>query len=211
MDYFLLVCLIGALFIWFRYKTAKSTVANQTRTVRPKTPSATTFSGRFSFQEAGTDPRTDSEGRVVVKVKGGSNGLAFGINKLHLEPELAGKLAGKVSEDEEFAKSIRARVRPDKKSEYSNSFIVETTAGNLIGWILKSDSEEAASVFGQLDSAVRRSAPELGDKELTFEVSLRIEGYWNEEDYEDEGGLVWEPDFELMEIRIKVPVEVEVE
>jgi hypothetical protein len=55
-----------------------------------------------------------------------------------------------------------------------------------------------------------QTAPELGSKEITFEVSVRIEGYWNEVSEEGQPEE-WEPDFEVMEIRIKVPVEVEIE
>ena len=210
MDYILLGIAIAVLYIWFKSKTGK---ANQSATGsgrQAKASAKAAPSGKLAFQESGTEPQADSEGRVIVKLNSAANGLVFGVNKMHLDPDLAAKLAGKVNEDEEFAKSVKARVRPDKNSEYANSFIIETLDGKLIGWILKADSEEAASVFSQLDSAVRQSAPELGAKELTFEVSVRIEGSWNEVSEEGQPEE-WEPDFELMEIRIKVPVEVEVE
>lgn len=211
MEFFLFGITMVIVYVWFQSKTKQRNQIAKGSGQHTKSSAKSVSSGTFAFQESGTEPKADAEGRVIVKVKGASNGLAFGVNKMHLDPKLAAKLAGRVNEDEEFAKSIKARVRPDRKSQYANSLIIETLDGQLIGWILKTDSAEAASVFGQLDAAVRQSAPELVDKELTFEVSVRLEGYWNEEDYEDEGGLVWEPDIELMEVRIRVPVEVEIE
>jgi len=101
------------------------------------------------------------------------------------------------------------RIRPDLKSQYANSVLVETTDSKFLGWIWKDDSDSASSVLREIAEAVIKAAPELESSELTFEVSARIEGYWHE--VSEEGPEEWEADFDLFEIRIKAPVEVEVE
>jgi hypothetical protein len=210
---FLFLVFVAAIVVWVRYQNGKQKVSATTPTKPTKKmhKSKKSGTGKLRFQETGTPPRTDSQGRVIVKLAGGTPGVTFGVNKLHLSTDVGQKIAGKPNDDEEFAKSVRVRVRRDRESQFPNSFILETSDGRLIGWILKEDSTEAALVFDQLDSALRQTAPELATRELVFEVSLRVEGYWNEEDYEAEGGLVWEPDFDIMEIRIKSPAEVEID
>jgi hypothetical protein len=207
MEWVLFGVILAVAFLWLRNKSTK--VATSDSGGGRRTASRPTPSGRLAFQDSNTAPKTDADGRVIVKLKGGA-GITFGVNKTHMTPDVELKLAGKVNDDEEFAKSVKARVRPDTESQYENSFIIETLDGKLIGWILKDDSSEAGSVFGQIDSALRKIAPEVSDSNFVFEVSLRIEGYWNE--ISEEGDLEeWEPDFDLMEIRIKLPVEMEVD
>lgn len=208
---FLFFVLVAVAVVWFRYQLAKQK-ANGVAPGKPagRKPSTQKSSpGKLKFQESGTPPKTDLHGRVIVKLAGGTSGLTFGVNKSHLSPEVALKLAGKPNDDEEFAKSIKARVRPDKQSQYENSFILETSDGRLIGWILKNDSEQAALVLNQIQGAILKSAPELEAREFTFEVTLRVEGYWDE--IGEDGAEEWEPDFDLMEIRIKSPVEIEID
>ena len=166
-------------------------------------------SGLLGFQETGTAPKTDSAGRVIVKLKGGSPGVVWGVNRSHLDDQVANKLAGKVNEDEEFSKSVKVRIRPDTNSQFENSVLVETTDEKFIGWILKDASADAVSVMNQIKEALVKTAPELLGKLFTFEVSAKIEGAWNEigEDDKEE----WEAEIELMEIRIKAPAEIEVD
>ena len=171
--------------------------------------SAKSISGQLGFQEKGTQPKKDSEGRVIVKLKGGTPGVSFGVNQSRLDSELANKLAGKVSEDEDFNKSVKVRIRADRDSQYANSVLVETIDSKFLGWILKDDSEKASAVLQEIGEAMIKAAPELEGSEFTFEVSARIEGYWNE--VSEEGPEEWEADFELFEIRIKAPVEAEVD
>jgi hypothetical protein len=163
---------------------------------------------RFGFQEAGEEPQTDRAGRVIVTLKGAANGIRYRVSN-YSEIQTAKKLAGKGEEFDEFAKSVKARVIADKNSPYENSFKVETLNGEQIGWIFKDDSSEAASVFGQLYSAVRETAPELAGRELSFEVSLRIEGSWNLNTNDDDTEEL-EPDLELIEIRIMSPASMEI-
>jgi hypothetical protein len=166
-------------------------------------------SGLLGFQETGTTPKTDSAGRVIVKLKGGSPGVVWGVNRSHLDDQVANKLAGKVNEDEEFSKSVKVRIRPDTNSQFENSVLVETTDEKFIGWILKDASADAVSVMNQIKEALVKTAPELFGKLFTFEVSAKIEGAWNEigEDDKEE----WEAEIELMEIRVKAPAEIEVD
>lgn len=209
MEYILLGIAIAVLYIWFKSKTGK---VNQTASgsgSQTKAKPKAAPSGKLAFQEAGTQPKTDPEGRVVVKLKGGTPGVSFGVNQSRLDGELANKLAGKVNEDEEFNKSVKVRIRADRNSQYANSVLVETIDSKFLGWILKDDSEKASAVLQEIGEAMINIAPELQGSEFTFEVSARIEGYWNE--VSEDGPEEWEADFELFEIRIKAPVEAEVD
>ena len=184
-------------------------VAKAAATSSPTTPAKSQASGLLGFQETGTAPQTDSEGRVIVKLKGGSPGIVWGVNRSHLDYKVGNKLAGKVNEDEEFSKSVKVRIRPDTKSQFENSVLVETTDEKFIGWILKEASDDAVSVMNQIKEVLVKTAPELFGKVFTFEVSAKIEGSWSEigEDDKEE----WEADLELMEIKIKAPAEIEVD
>ena len=185
---------------------AKNKTASSPSTSKRPTKAA---SGLLGFQETGTTPKTDSAGRVIVKLKGGSPGVVWGVNRSHLDEQVANKLAGKVNEDEEFSKSVKVRIRPDTNSQFENSVLVETTDEKFIGWILKDASVDAVSVMNQIKEALVKTAPELFGKLFTFEVSAKIEGAWNEigEDDKEE----WEAEIELMEIRIKAPAEIEID
>jgi hypothetical protein len=166
-------------------------------------------SGLLGFQETGTPPQVDSGGRVIIKLKGGSPGVNWGVNRSDMDQALTNKLAGKVNEDEEFSKSIKVRIRPDTKSQFKDSILVETTDEKFIGWILKNDSPNASQVLQQVKAAVEQAVFELRGRDMTFEVSAKIEGYWNEVGEGDKEE--WEADFDSMEIRIKAPAEIEVD
>lgn len=209
MEYILLGVALAVIYIWLKSKTGKSNQTAPGSRSQTKASAKATPSGKFAFQESGSEPKKDSEGRVIVKLKGGTPGASFGVNRSRLDTELANKLAGKVNEDEEFNKSVKVRIRPDLKSQYANSVLVETTDSKFLGWIWKDDSDSASSVLREIAEAVIKAAPELEGSDFTFEVSARIEGYWNE--VSEEGPEEWEADFDLFEIRIKAPVEVEVE
>lgn len=172
-------------------------------------PGKAKASGMLGFQETGTAPKKDPAGRVILKIKGGTPGAAWGVNLSRLEDKAANKLAGKVNADEEFSKTVKVRMRPDKDSQFENSVLVETTDGQFIGWILKDASEDIVSVMSQISKGVRSVASELVSAEFTFEMSAKIEGYWDEvgEDDEEE----WQASVDSMLIQMKNPAEIEID
>lgn len=199
----LFVVLVVVLIVVLKRSKASSTkVANTNK--RPNS-----VSGKLGFQETGTKPKTDSAGRVVVKLKGGASGIKWGVNLSHLDYLVANKLAGKVNENEEFSKTVKVRIRPDKNSQFENSVLIETTDEKFIGWILKEASSDATSVMMQIQEVLVRTAPDLASSEFTFEVSAKIEGSWAEIGEGDKEE--WEADLESMEIRIVTPAEIEVD
>lgn len=171
-------------------------------------PGKSQASGKLGFQETGTPPKRDGQGRVIVKLKGGA-GAAWGVNLSRLEDKVANKLAGKVNADEEFSKTVKVRMRPDKESQFDNSVLIETLDGQFVGWILKDASEDIVSVMAQIRKGVSSVAPELAGDDFTFEMSAKIEGYWDEvgEDEKEE----WEASVDSMFIQMKNPAEIEVE
>jgi hypothetical protein len=184
-------------------------VVKAATTSQPSAPRKSSASGGLGFQETGTPPKRDTGGRIIVKVKGGTPGAAWGVNLSRLDSRLGNILAGKVNEDEEFNKSVKVHLRPDTKSEYSNSVLVETPNGEFIGWILKDASEDFVSVMSQLRNAVVSTVPELSGDEFVFEMSAKIEGHWDE--VGDGDVEEWEANFDEMLIRMKNPAEIDVE
>lgn len=166
-------------------------------------------SGLLAFQVNGTLPKTDSQGRVIVKLKGSASGIRWGVNLSHLDYKLANKLAGRPKEGEEFEKTIKVRLRPDTNSQFANSVLIETLDEKHIGWILKDASDDAMSVLNQLGSALQPMLAPANANGLVFEVSARISGYW--EDTSNTDSPTWEADFEQMEIRIASPAEIEID
>lgn len=205
MEFLFLLIVAGVVIAVLQSKSKSKTGNRQPRPARPAKQS----SGLLGFQETGTAPKTDSAGRVIVKLKGGSPGIVWGVNRSHLDYQLANKLAGKVNDDLEFSKSVKVRMRQDTQSQFANSVLVETTDGKFIGWILKDQSDDAVSVMNQVAGALGQMVPQLADSSFVYEVSAKIEGAWDEigEDDKEE----WEADIELMEIRIKTPAEIEVD
>lgn len=166
-------------------------------------------SGTLGFQETGTPPKTDSKGRVILILKSSSTGVKYPVNLAQIDQEVANSLAGKPNEDEEFTKSAKLFMRPDVESQYANSVVLETEAGKRVGWIKKEASDDATSVIGQISSIISKTVPELSGREFTFQVTAHIEGNWNEVGEDDKE--VWEADIDFMEIRIKNPVEIEID
>jgi hypothetical protein len=87
--------------------------------------------------------------------------------------------------------------------------LVENIDGQFIGWILKDASEDIVSVISQISKGVRSVASELVGAEFTFEMSAKIEGYWDEvgEDDKEE----WQAAVDSMLIQMKNPAEIEVD
>ncbi len=207
MDFFVSVFFVALIiFVIVRVNAKRAGAANTPK--RTQAPRSNP-SGLLAFQENGTPPKTDSQGRIIVKLKGSASGLKWGVNLSHLDQAVANKLAGRPKEDEEFEKTLKVRLRPDSNSQFANSILVESSDEKHIGWILKDASDDAISVLNQLDSALKPMLASVNANGLVFEVSARISGYW--EDTSDTDSPIWEADFEEMEIRIATPVEVEID
>lgn len=176
-----------------------------TSLARPQEP----VSKKLGFEETGSAPSTDPEGRVIVKLKGGKPGLSYRVDLSRLDGEIGDKLSGKPKEDEDFEKSIRVRLKPDSSSEHKNSILVETTDGEFVGWILKDFSKKASLVINEISSGLRKRSPELVSAQFTFEVLAHIKGWWYDWDDGDVGGRSAE--IETMEVQIKTPFVVQID
>jgi hypothetical protein len=115
---------------------------------------------------------------------------------------------GKPNEDFE-SKSVRLRIFQDTQSEFANSVRVETVKGHFVGWIHKEDSDLATLLLQKLTETLSGLDVQLRQP-LVFDVSARVEGYWSEDDFEDNGKLSWEPEIENITIRAADPVSVNV-
>lgn len=136
--------------------------------------------GDLDFVEQGKDPETDDAGRVIVKIKSGSD-IEIGLNLKHLSEELALKIAGKRGSVDEFSRRVKVRIFRDHESPYFNSFKVTTKAGEFIGWVLKDDSEMTALLFSQIEAGVKPLDARLKDAEFVVELSATFTGSWYDE------------------------------
>ena len=209
MEFLILIAVVAGL-AWFGFSRKKTQgTTNQTRSSTKSREQNTSSSNKLSFQASGTAPKKDSAGRVIVKLKGSSSGILLGVNLSKLEQVQAKKLAGRVSEEEDFSKSIKVRMRPDTNSQFKDSVLIETVDEKFIGWILKDVANEAISVMTQVESALVSSVPELKREKFTFEVTAKIEGYWSDES--EDKTPDWFADIQEMDVQIKVPAQVEVD
>jgi hypothetical protein len=209
MEFLILLLVAGAV-VWFGTSNRRVKSTNRQRNSNPKGGAHNnTSSGKLAFQAAGASPKTDSAGRVVVKIKGSSSGLSWGVNLSKLGQAQAKQLAGRVTEDEEISKTIKVRMRPDTNSQFKNSVLIETVDEKFIGWLLKDSSDEAISVMAQVESALVKSASELKGLDFTFEVSAKLEGYWNDES--EDGKPDWYADVQELAVKVKIPAQVEVD
>jgi hypothetical protein len=165
-------------------------------------------SSGLAYAANGGLPQRDHKNRVVVKLAAGQQ-IIFGVNKQHVSESALVYLMGKPKEDDEVARSVRARIMRDTESEYPNGVIIETPKGDLIGWILKSDSELACKILDQLTVGAKTYDPNLQNETFAFDVSIRVTGYVTPLDEVEDPEDMY--DLDDLEIRIKDPVEMEVE
>ncbi len=172
----------------------------------PKQTKATSSSEGLAYTQTGTGPQRDLKNRVVAKLASGSQ-LVFSVNKQHVTGEALKYLMGKPKEDDEVSRSVRLRMFRDDESQFANSVKLETPRGDLVGWILKADSDLACKLIDQLDDALKAHDPALRGERIVFDVSAKVSGYSMMPEDEDD-----EPyDLEEVEIRIKDPVEMDVD
>lgn len=155
----------------------------------------------LTFEREGKLPETDPEGRVVVRLAAGSQ-IEFEVRVTADEPELR-YLLGK-PKDDEVARSVRARAWVDVAN---GSVEIRTPDGNEIGRVLFAETRKAIEIFGLLDAGVKKVSKGLAGRPLVFDVSLRVEGDW-QEDSEEESG--WSGDVHSAVIRIKDPAGMDI-
>lgn len=154
-------------------------------------------------------PTLDGQGRAIIRLKGGSPGFRWGVNGSHGSYQAQRSLAGKAKEEGEFSKSVKVRLRLDPTSQFPNSILVETQGEEFLGWILRDANPEAFFVLNQIHQGISHLIPQYSFPMVTFEVSARVEGYWDEPD-PDEEESDWEVSIDQIEVRVKNPAEIDV-
>lgn len=162
----------------------------------------------LGFQQAGTSPKTDKAGRVIVILKSGSE-VIVPVHTYKITDLAAQKIAGKPKLDEEFDKSAKTRVCVTSIEKGKEEVRVETVDGDFIGVVKRESAEFAATLFKQTEASLISAVPELQGKSLVFEVSANITGYWAEDEDED-GKSIIETTIEEINLKIKAPVTVEI-
>jgi hypothetical protein len=155
----------------------------------------------LTFEREGKLPETDSEGNVIVRLAAGSQ-IQFEV-RVRADEAATRYLLGK-PKDDEVARSVRARVLVSEQSEIVE---VKTPDGNEIGDVLYSETKNALQVFGMLESELKKLSKGLSGNRLVFDVSLRVEGEWQEDSEEASG---WFGDVYSATIKIKDPAGIDI-
>lgn len=184
------------------HKGSTTRLSNKKR--KNKKPSKSKGSQKgLTFERERKLPEVDSAGRVIVRLAAGSQ-IEFEVRVRDPEADI-GYFLGKPKDDgDEVIRSVRARVLIDAQNK---SVEVTTPGGQEIGQVYFEETEKAIKIFGLLEVGVRKSSKGLAGKQLVFDVSLRVEGVW-EEDSEEESG--WFGDVHSAVIRIKDPAGIDI-
>lgn len=175
---------------------------------QPKTKTSEEIS-KLAFQITNTSPKTDNRGRVIVKLKNGSD-VTIPVHTYKMKLEAGNKLAGKPKEDEEFDKSVRVRVSIISNQKGAEETRVELLDGSYIGVVKRESAEFAATLFEQIASGLKLEIPELADSVFVFDVSANIIGEW-QDDENDEGEPILFAKFTELNLKVKAPISAEVE
>lgn len=219
MEYITFIALVVA--GWYFYsknpkawKDFASKFSNQNKKyVRDSTTSTSTAASKkrkvakskgnqkgLTFERERKPPEVDSAGRVIVRLAMGGQ-IELGV-RIRIDEVAIGYLLGK-PKDDEIARSVRARVLSDAQNK---RVTVSTPDGHEIGEVI-SEMRKAIDIFGPIEVGVKKASKGLAGRQLVFDVSLKVEGDW-QEDSEEESG--WSGDVHSAVIRIKDPAGIDV-
>jgi hypothetical protein len=187
------------------FKTASKTAQPAAVTAKAKPDQA----GELGFQTTGTAPQTDKSGRVIVKLKAGSE-VILPVHTYKMALETGTKLAGKPKQDEEFDKSVKTRVSLVSQLKGSEEVLVETVDGDPIGFVKRESAQFAATLFSQIQGSLTASVKELSGRSFVFEVSANIIGEWSEDQDENGKDFIY-AEFAELNLKIKAPISAEVD
>lgn len=183
-------------------KSATKSVAGQSkRTSKPagSRPPKNSSPDELAFLKNNKEPNRDQSGRVIVKLSAGKE-IELGVwVKEYSERWLVGK-----PDFEKF--EVTRNVKVHLVSNSSRHVLV-SPAGEEFGGVNSDSADLASEVFEGLTSSLRGMYPQLANEVFAFEVSLRLEGEWQEEDVLEDSWLDVSESF----VRIKNPVELEIE
>lgn len=205
MEQFFGLVILAAV-IWFIYAWKTRNKATSTKSGNTSTSGSNKVEKPegLAFDAAGKDPETDDKGRVIARLGAGSQ-IEFDVYVLG-GGEQDRFLLGK-PKDDTVERTVRARVSKTTKRD-QELYEVSSPKGEVFGEIAYRDNEQANKVFGILQQSLQSMHPSLAGKEFVFDVALRVEGEWYE-DEEEEGG--WVGDVDSLTIRIKDPASIDIQ
>lgn len=172
----------------------------------------------LEFIEKGTDPEQDSKGRVIVRLKAGSQ-IEIPISDFRDRDEQATdnffqpRKKGEMWDEGE--KTLRMRLVPQLEDYWGGQcYRLESPGGIPILEIrnyYEDDFTLTQKILTDVQARLRAVHPTLSAAQFVFDVPIRIDYIW-EEEYDDEGnetgGVVLE--WEDPRLRLKDPLEIEV-
>ena len=183
-------------------KSASKSVAGQSK--GPSNPggsrsSKNTSSDELAFLTNSKEPDRDQSGRVIVKLSAGKE-IELGV---WLQESSARWLVGKPDfEKFEVTRNVKVHLVSN-----SSRYVLVSPAGDEFAEVNRDSADLANDVFEGITSSLRGMYSQLANEVFAFEVSLRLEGEWQEEDVLEDSWLDVSESF----VRIKNPVEFEIE
>ncbi len=156
----------------------------------------------LAFIKNSKEPNRDQSGRVIVKLSPGKE-IELGVH-VHQEDSSERWLVGKPDFDKfEVTRNVKVHLLSN-----SSRHVLLSPAGEEFAEVTRGESADLAQeVFDGITSSLRGMYPILANEVFVFEVTLRLEGEWQEEDTPEDSWLDVSESF----VRIKNPVELEIE
>jgi hypothetical protein len=218
MDGFLGLLLIAGIVgaVWYsRKKKAEQPTKPTPRSKKTAQP------GRaedLAFVAKGTDPETDNQGRVIVRLDIGSQ-IEIDLKDCDaadqdtLNTYIRGKSRGEAGDDGE--KNVRMRLVPDLVPYWGGQcYRLETPAGMPAFEIrdhFAAPFELATTILREIDRQLRPAHAALADAQFVFDVAVNIYYNWDDEtddDGKETGGVTFDWDHAVM--RIKDPLGIDI-
>lgn len=162
-------------------------------------------SGKFAYVTAGKQPDRDALGRAIVTAASGSQ-VELEIKTDYWDESV---LCGRPKADgEEFSRTVKLHLLQTTSQKGAQVVEVYLAGGQQVGEVAYKDMELANEIMSAVRNLIISQDPILDSQGFVLEVSAKISGEWSED--EDEGKIVREPSLYEATIRLKNPLELEV-
>ena len=209
----LIAGIVGA--VWYSRKKKGEKPNSNPRSKQASQPGR---AGDLAFAAKGTEPETDNQGRIIVRLDTGSQ-IEIDLkdcdaaDEEKLDTYIRGKSRGEAGDDGE--KTVRMRLVPDLVPYWGGQcYRLETPAGIPAFEIRDHFAEPfalASTILREIDRQLRPAHPSLADAQFVFDVAVKIYYNWDDEtddDGNETGGLSFDWNYPVM--RLKDPLGIDI-
>jgi hypothetical protein len=162
-------------------------------------------SGKFAYATAGKEPNRDADGRAIVTAATGSD-IELDIREFgHVTSHYGRPKA----DGEEFSRTVKLYLLQAESSKGEPIVKVFLPNGDYIGEIAYKDNELACEIMSAVRNLIASQDVELERAGFVLQVSAKLSGDWSED--EDEGHTTKEANVDEFFVRLKNPLQLEIE